>query len=102
MASSNPIPHQYQTVQNHTHFKSTEKTRLKPNDYLLISLRYNFNRNVFQKMKSFTNRKEILNPSQYSTRNCQLSIVNCIDIVNAIQTNMETRLYSCRVYKAYA
>lgn len=95
MASSNPIPRQYQSVQNHTHFKNTEKTRLKPNYYLSTSLRYNFNRNVFQKMKSFTNRKEILNPSQYSTR-------NCIDIVNAIQTNMETRLYSCRVYKVYA
>ena len=71
----------------------------EPNNYQPVPLLSNFNRilkkkRICQRVKSFLNEKEIINPSQYEFREKHSTQHAIIDIVNTIQTNMDRRLYS--------
>ena len=72
------------------------------NNYRPISLLSNFNRIfekiVFKRMESFIEQKTLLTPSQYDFRKAHSTQHAILDIVNAIQTNMDNRLFSCGIF----
>ena len=49
-------------------------------------------------MESFIEQKNVLTPSQYGFRKTHSTQRAILDIVNAIQTNMNNRLLSCRIF----
>ena len=81
-------------------YKSDDKS--DPNSYRPISLLSNFNR-IFEKlmysrMESFIEQNNLLSPFQYGFRKAHSTQHAILDIVNAIQTNMDKRLFSCGVF----
>ena len=81
-------------------FKQDDDT--DTNNYRPISLLSNFNRIcekiVFKRMESFIEQKNLLTPSQYGFRKANSTQHAILDIVNAIQTNMDNRLFSCGIF----
>jgi len=81
-------------------FKQDDET--DANNYRPISLLSNFNRIfekiVFKRMESFIERKNLLSSSQYGFRKAHSTEHAILDIVNAIQTNMDNRLFSCGIF----
>ena len=72
------------------------------NNYRPISLLSHFNR-IFEKMmkrrmESFIEQKNLLCPSQYGFRKAHSTQHAILDIVNAIQTDMDKQLFSCGVF----
>lgn len=63
---------------------------------------FNFNRIfekiVFKRMESFIEQKNLLTPSQYGFRKAHSTQHAILDIVNAIQTNMNNCLFSCGIF----
>ena len=49
-------------------------------------------------MESFIEQKNLLTPSQYGFRKAHSTQHAILDIVNAIQTNMNNRLFSCGIF----
>ena len=81
-------------------FKQDDDT--DANNYRPISLLSNFNRIfekiVFKRMESFIEQKNLLTPSQYGFRKAHSTQHAILDIVNAIQTNMDNRVFSCGIF----
>ena len=72
------------------------------NNYRPISLLSHFNR-IFEKMikrrmESFIEQKDLHSSSQYGFRKSHSTQHGILDIVNAIQTNMDKQLFSCGVF----
>ena len=63
---------------------------------------FNFNRIfekiVFKRKESFIEQKNLLTPSQYGFRKAHSTQHAILDIVNAIQTNMNNCLFSCWIF----
>ena len=81
-------------------FKTDDST--DPINYRPISLLSYFNR-IFEKlvlkrMESFLEQNNLLSPSQYSFRKTLSAQHAIFDIVSTIQTNMDKRLFSCRIF----
>ena len=73
-----------------------------PSNYRPISLLSIFNR-IFEKMmynhlKSFIEKCNILHDSQYGFRKKRSTEHAILDIINEIETNMDKKLYSCGVF----
>ena len=72
------------------------------NNYRPIALLSNFNRIfekiVFKRIESFIEQKNLLAPSQYGFRKTHSTQHAILDIVNAIQTNMNNRLFSYGIF----
>ena len=73
-----------------------------PSNYRPISLLSIFNR-IFEKMmynrlKSFIEKCNILHDSQYGFREKRSTEHAILDIINEIETNMDKKLYSCGVF----
>ena len=49
-------------------------------------------------MESFIEQKNLLTPSQYGFRKAHSTQHAILDIVNAIQTNMNNCLFSCWIF----
>ena len=81
-------------------FKQDDDT--DANNYRPISQLSNFNRIfekiVFKRMESFIEQKNLLTPSQHGFRKAHSTQHAILDIVNAIQTNMDNRLFSCGIF----
>ena len=81
-------------------FKSDDET--DPNNYRPISLLSCFNRIfeklVFKRLKSFINERKIICSSQYGFRQGHSKEHAILDIVNAIQSNMDAGKFSCGVF----
>ena len=69
-------------------FKQDDDT--DANNYRPISLLPNFNR-IFEKIV-------LLTPSQYGFRKAHSTQHAILDIANAIETNMDNRLFSCGIF----
>ena len=84
-------------------FKADDNT--DPNNYRPISLLSNFNRIfeklVFSRMESFIEQNNLLSPSQYGFRKAHSTQHVILDIVSTIQENMDKRLFSCDLKKAF-
>ena len=81
-------------------FKLDDET--DPSNYRPISLLSNFNR-IFEKLmykrlKSYLNKHEILNTSQYGFREGHATHHATLDIINTIQNNMDNKLFSCGIF----
>ena len=73
-----------------------------PSNYRPISLLSVFNR-IFEKMmyyrlKSFLEKKNIFNDSQYDFREKRSTEDAILDIINQIENNMDNRMYSCGIF----
>ena len=81
-------------------FKADDNT--DPSNYRPISLLSNFNRIfeklIFKRMESFIEQNNLLSSSQYGFRKAFSAQHAILDIVSAIQTNMDKRLFSCGVF----
>ena len=81
-------------------FKSDDET--DPNNYRPISLLSCFNRIfeklVFKRLKSFIDERKIICSSQYGFRQGHSTEHAILDIVNAIQSNMDAGKFSCGVF----
>ena len=81
-------------------FKQDDDT--DANNYGPIALLSNFNRILKKKMCSkewsLIEQKNLSTPSQYSFRKAHSTQHAILDIVNAIQTNMDNRLFSCGIF----
>ena len=81
-------------------FKSDDET--DPNNYRPISLLSCFNRIfeklVFKRLKSFIEERKIINSSQYGLRQGHSTEHAILDIVHAIQSNMDAGKFSCGVF----
>ena len=81
-------------------FKSDDET--DPNNYRPISLLSCFNRIfeklVFKRLKSFIDERKIISSSQYGFRQGHSTEHAILDIVNAIQSNMDAGKFSCGVF----
>ena len=81
-------------------FKSDDET--DPNNYRLISLLSCFNRIfeklVFKRLKSFIDERKIISSLQYGFRQGHSTEHAILDIVNAIQSNMDAGKFSCGVF----
>ena len=81
-------------------FKSDDET--DPDNYKPISLLSCFNRIfeklVYKSMKSFIDKNNILCSSQYGFRHGHSTEHTILDIVNAIQSNMDKGEFSCGVF----
>ena len=53
---------------------------------------------MYKRMQSFTEKNCILSPSQYGIRQKHSTEHAILDIVNTIQLNMDTKLFSCGVF----
>ena len=81
-------------------FKSDDET--DPNNYRRTSLLSCFNR-IFQKLafkrlKSFIDERKVISSSQYGFRQGHSTEHPILDIVNAIQSNMDAGKFSCGVF----
>ena len=81
-------------------FKSDDET--DPSNYRPISLLPCFNRIfeklVFKRLKSFVDERKIVSSSQYGFRQGHSTEQTILDIVNAIQSNMNAGKFSCGVF----
>ena len=81
-------------------FKSDDET--DPSNYRPTSLLSNYNRIfekiMYKKRKEFIDRNDISYSSQYGFRKGHSTQHAILDIVNAIQTNMNQGLYSCGIF----
>ena len=81
-------------------FKSDDETH--PNNYRPISLLSCFNRIfeklVFKRLKSFIDERKIISSSKYGFREGHSTEHAILDIVNAIQSNMDVGKFSCGVF----
>ena len=81
-------------------FKSDDET--DPSNYRPISLLPCFNRIfeklVFKRLKSFVDERKIVSSSQYGSRQGHSTEHTILDIVNAIQSNMNAGKFSCGVF----
>ena len=81
-------------------FKSDDEK--DSNNYRPISLLSNFNRifekMIYKRMKSFIEKHDILYSSQYGFRESHSTQHAILDVINAIQSNMDKRLLSCGVF----
>ena len=71
-------------------------------NYRPISLLSNFNR-IFEKvmynrMKDFKEKHDMSNPSQYGFHEAHGTHHGIIDIVEAIHTNLDQRLFTCGIF----
>ena len=81
-------------------YKNDDET--EPGKYRLISLLSIFNR-IFEKLmyhrlKSYLGENDILFKSQYGFRENHSTQHAIIDIVNAIQNNMDQKLFTCGIF----
>ena len=81
-------------------YKSEDET--DPNNYRPISLLSIFNR-IFEKLmykrlKLFLDKNIVINKSQYGFREMHSTEHAILDIINKIQTNMDSKLFSCGVF----
>ena len=73
-----------------------------PSNYRPISLLSVFNR-IFEKimyyrLKSFLEKKNIFNDSQYGFREKRSTENAILDIINQIKNNMDNKMYSCGIF----
>ena len=73
-----------------------------PSNYRPISLLSVFNR-IFEKimyyrLKSFLEKKNIFNDSQYGFREKRSTEHAILDIINQIENNMDNKMYSCGIF----
>ena len=73
-----------------------------PSNYRPISLLSVFNR-IFEKimyyrLKSFLEKKNIFNDSQYGFREKRSTEHAMLDIINQIENNMDNKMYSCGIF----
>ena len=75
----------------------TDKANYRP-----ISLLSNYNRIfekiMFNRLKAFIDKKEILYRSQYGFRDKHSTQHAILDIVNSLQRNMDKKLFSCGIF----
>ena len=57
-----------------------------------------FEKLIFKRMESFIEQNNLLSSSQYGFRKALSAQHAILDIVSAIQTNMDKRLFSCGVF----
>ena len=81
-------------------FKADDET--SASNYKTISLLSNFNR-IFEKimynrMKDFIEKHDLLHSSQYGFRQANSTQRAILDILESIQTNMDKKLFSCGVF----
>jgi len=73
-----------------------------PTNYRPISLLSNYNRIfekiMFNRLKAFIDKNEILYRSQYGFRDKHSTQHAILDIVNSIQKNMDNKLFSCGIF----
>ena len=73
-----------------------------PGNYGPISLLSNFNRILeklmFKRLKMFLDQNDILFRSQYGFRDKYTTQHAILDIVNTVQSNMDKKLYTCRIF----
>ena len=81
-------------------FKSDDLT--DPNNYRPISLLsiYNriFEKLVYSRMISFIEKHDLLYNAQYGFRKLHSTEHAILDIINAIQSNMNNRIFSCDIF----
>ena len=81
-------------------FKSDDES--DANNYRPISLLSNFNRILekimYNRMKDFIEKHKLLHSSQYGFRKAHSTQHAILDIVEAIQRNMDKHLFSCGVF----
>ena len=81
-------------------FKSDDET--DPNNYrpLLVLSCFNriFEKHVFKRLKPFIDEIKIVSSSQYGFRQGHSAEHAILDIVNAIQSNMDAGKFSCGVF----
>ena len=73
-----------------------------PGNYRPISLLSNFNRIfkkvMFKRLKIFLDQNEILFTSQYGFRDKYSTQHAILNIVNAVHSNMDKKLYTCGIF----
>ena len=76
------------------------KKKVKLRDFSRFSADFNriFQKMIKRRMESFIEQKNLLSPSQYGFRKAHSTQHTILDIVNAIQTNMDTQLFPCGVF----
>ena len=57
-----------------------------------------FKKVMYNRMKDFIEKYDMLNPSQYGFRKAHATHHAIIDIVGASQTNMDQRLFTCGIF----
>ena len=81
-------------------FKDDDET--DPTNYRPISLLSNYNRIfekiMFNRLKAFIDKNEILYRSQYGFRDKHSTQHAILDIVNSIQKNMDNKLFPCGIF----
>ena len=81
-------------------YKSDDET--EPENYPPISLLSIFNRIfeklMYQRLKTFLDKNDILLKSQYGFREKHSTQHAVIDIVNIIQNNMDLKLFTCGIF----
>ena len=53
---------------------------------------------MYKRQKSYLNKHEILNTSQYGFREGHATHHATLDIINTIQNNMDNKLFSCGIF----
>ena len=74
---------------------------IDPANYRTISLLSDFNRifeKMFNRLKAFIDKNEILYRSQYDFWDKHSTQHAILDIVNSIQRNMDNKLFSCGIF----
>ena len=83
-----------------TVYKDYDETDLA--NYRAISLLSNYNRTfekiMFNRLKAFIDKKEILYRSQYGFRDKHSTQHAILDIVHSLQRNMDNKLFSCGIF----
>ena len=81
-------------------YKDDDET--DPANYRPISLLSNYNRIfekiMFNRLKAFIDKKEILYRSQYGFRDKHSTQHAILDIINTLQRNMDKKLFSCGIF----
>ena len=81
-------------------YKDDDET--DPANYRPISLLSNYNRIfekiMFNRLKAFIDKKEILYRSQYGFRDKHSTQHAILEIVNSLQRNMDNKLFSCGIF----
>ena len=81
-------------------YKDDDET--DPVNYRPISLLSNYNgifeKIMFNRLKAFIDKNDILYRSQYGFRDKHSSQHVILDIVNSIQRNMDNKLFSCGIF----
>ena len=81
-------------------YKDDDET--DPANYRPISLLSNYNRIfekiMFNRLKAFLDKKEIIYRSQYGFQDKHSTQRAILDIVNSLQRNMDNKLFSCSIF----